>query len=189
VSDATAELYESLLILRCQAGDRAALGVLVARYSPGVRLFLRNLTDAATADDLLQDTWFDAYRTINRLRDPHAFAAWLYRIARDKAYRSRRRTRSSVVEVNDERAERIAVHEDDDVFTDEDAEQVRAGLARLPAEQREVLVLRFVQGMSYEQIAAVVGRPVGTVRSRIHYAKVALRARLESTHVRKEVRP
>ena len=193
VSDAPAKLYDRLLILRCQAGDRAALGELIARYSPGVRCYLRHLADAATVDDLLQETWFDAYRKINDLREPQAFAAWLYRIARDKAYRTRRRRRpEATVAVDDRLAETLAAEDDpeeDDAFTEEDAEQVRSAMARLPAEHREALVLRFAEGMSYEQIAAVVGRPVGTVRSRIHYAKAALRARLEITRTRKEVRP
>jgi len=86
-----AALYDRLLILRCQAGDHAALAELIARYSPGLRFFLRNLADQpSAADDLLQETWFDVYRKINHLQNPDAFAAWLYRIARDKAYRHRR---------------------------------------------------------------------------------------------------
>ena len=63
----------------------------------------------------------------------------------------------------------------DDTFTAEDAAQVRALLDRLPTEQREVLLLRFVEEMGYDQIAGVVDCPVGTVRSRLHHAKAAMR--------------
>jgi RNA polymerase sigma-70 factor (ECF subfamily) len=180
VNDAASVLYDRLLILRCQAGDEAALAELIARYSPALRFFLRNLAEEpAAADDLLQETWFDVYRKVNRLRDPGAFAAWLYRIARDKAFRARRRGRSPIA-IADEALDESLLADDghDDPFTPEDAAQVRAALDGLPSEHREVLVLRFVEDMTYEQIAEVIERPVGTVRSRIHYAKVALRTKL-----------
>jgi RNA polymerase sigma-70 factor (ECF subfamily) len=180
---AAAAVYERLLILRCQAGDDAALAELIARYSPGLRFFLRSLADQpAAADDLLQETWFDVYRKVNRLRRPEAFAAWLYRIARDKAYRHRRRRRRHEIAIPDDAAfdgSLAADDGDDPRFTPEDAANVRAALDGLPAEHREVLILRFMEDMTYEQIADVLARPVGTVRSRIHYAKLALRARLE----------
>jgi RNA polymerase sigma-70 factor, ECF subfamily len=181
VSDPAAVLYDRLLILRCQAGDEAALAELIARYSPGLRFFLRNLADQpAAADDLLQETWFDVYRKVNRLRRPEAFAAWLYRIARDKAYRHGRRRREAAMPEAAAVDEGLAADDGDDPgFTPEDAANVRAALDALPADQREVLILRFMEDMTYEQIAEVVGRPVGTVRSRIHYAKLALRQKLE----------
>jgi RNA polymerase sigma-70 factor (ECF subfamily) len=183
VSDAaTGHLIDRLLILRCQAGDEAALGELIATYSPRVRLYLRKMTrDPATADDLLQETWFDLYRTINRLRRPEAFVAWLYRIARDKVYRELRRRRVPIaVGEPEELASAVPAAGDDETFTPEDAEAVRAALDALPEPQREVLVLRFVEVMTYEQIADVLDRPLGTVRSRIHYARLALRAALEA---------
>jgi RNA polymerase sigma-70 factor, ECF subfamily len=183
VKDAAAQVYEQVLILRCQAGDEAALGELIARYSPGLRLFLRKMI-GQTADDLLQETWFDVYRQVNRLQRPEAFAAWIYRIARDKAYRQLRRRQGPGTFCDENLAESVAAEEV--TFTVEEAENVRAALDQLPVEQREVLLLRFVEEMSYEQIADVVGRPVGTVRSRIHYAKAALRAKLERTTIRKE---
>jgi len=177
VNDAAAKVYERLLILRCQTGDEAALAELIARYSPGLRLFLTKITGQhASADDLLQETWFDAYRKINRLEQPDAFSTWLYRIARDKAYRELRRrpSPSAPTEVN-----WADIAADEATFTPDEAQSIRAALDELPLEQREVLVLRFIEDMTYEQIAAVIARPLGTVRSRIHYAKLALRAKLE----------
>jgi len=178
VNDTAAKIYDRLRILRCQAGDESALSELIARYSPGLRLFLRKMTDPATAaDDLLQETWIDVFRSINRLQNPDAFSAWLYRIARNKAYSELRRRPAVGTLVDENLAETVAATEV--TFTPEEAESVRLALDKLPFEQREVLILRFVEDMSYEQIAEVIGRPVGTVRSRIHYAKVALRAMLE----------
>ncbi len=178
VNNVAAHLYERLLVLRCQAGDEAALAELIARYSPRLRLFLCKLmaTDTSAADDLLQETWFDAYRKINRLRRPDSFAAWIYRLARDRAYRAMRRRRLPSAPLDLDVPNSIDV--DADRFSNEEAAAVREALDELPLEQREVLILRFVEEISYEQIADVIGRPVGTVRSRIHYGKRALRAAL-----------
>jgi RNA polymerase sigma-70 factor (ECF subfamily) len=186
VSDAKERVYLPLLILRCQTGDEAALRELIERYSPGLRLFLCKITgQESLADDLLQESWFDVYRKINSLQSPDSFAAWLYRIARDKAYRHLRR-RSLPSESNEGNlVETLAA--DEERFSPDEAEDVRTALDELPLEQREVLLLRFVEDMSYEQITQVIGRPVGTVRSRIHYAKLALRAKLELKTVRKDM--
>jgi len=150
-----------------------ALGELIARYSPGLRAYLRKMTGPA-ADDLLQETWLEVYRKISRLQRPQAFVTWLYRIARDMAYREGRRHRSMPA-FEDKAWE----DEEDAGFSPEELAGVRVALDELPFEQREVLVLRFMEDMSYEQIAEVIARPVGTVRSRIYYAKLALRAKLE----------
>jgi len=180
VKDTATQIYERLLILRCQAGDESALAELISRYSPGLRFFLgKMIGQADTADDLLQETWIDVYRKINRLQRPEAFTVWLYRIARDKAYGELRRPTSPRASLDENLAESIAAEEES--FTAEEAASVRAALDELPVEQRDVLVLRFMEEMSYEQIAEVIARPVGTVRSRIYYAKLALRAKLELT--------
>jgi RNA polymerase sigma-70 factor, ECF subfamily len=187
VKDAAAQLKERMLILRCQAGDEEALGELIGRYSPGLRLYLRKMTAATTtADDLLQETWFDVFRKINALKRPEAFTSWLYRIARDKAYSELRRRPAPTAIVEANLAE-VASGEDQD-FTAEEAAHVREALDELPVEQREVLMLRFVEGMSYEQIADVISSPLGTVRSRLHYAKLALRAKLNLITIKKEKR-
>jgi RNA polymerase sigma-70 factor (ECF subfamily) len=78
--------------------------------------------------------------------------------------------------------------DDEPRWSEEDVEQLRTALDELPIAQREVLLLQFVEQMTYEQIAAVVGCPVGTVRSRIHHAKRALRAALERRIVGKDER-
>ena len=94
LGESAEQLYERILLCRCQGGDEAALRELVAKYSPGLRFYLRRLTrNEHAADDLLQETWWDAYRKLGSLQNPSAFAAWIYRIARDKAYRLLRRAR------------------------------------------------------------------------------------------------
>jgi RNA polymerase sigma-70 factor, ECF subfamily len=184
VKDVAAAHYEQLLILRCQAGDETALGELIAGYSPRVWFFLKKmLGQSEGADDLLQEVWIDVYRKINRLERTEAFAAWLYRIARDHAYRVLRRRPAMAAPIDEQLAETICDQEQ--TFTPQDAEQVRAALDELPLEQREVLVLRFLEQMTYQQIAQVIAKPLGTVRSRIHYAKQLLRAKLETRFIEK----
>jgi RNA polymerase sigma-70 factor (ECF subfamily) len=178
MTDAAARIYERVLILRCQAGDEAALAELIARHSPGLRFFLKKIA-AESADDLVQETWFDVYRKINALQQPDAFAAWLYRIARDKAYRQMRRRPTPTARIDESTT--AAASFDEDTFDAEELAQMKAALDALPQDQREVLVLRFIEGMSYEQIAAIIDCPLGTVRSRIHYAKSAIREKLKRT--------
>jgi RNA polymerase sigma-70 factor, ECF subfamily len=124
----------------------------------------------------LQDVWLDVVRQLPRLKDPQALVAWLYRIARDRAYGRLRKTRRA--ESLDEAAV-VDPAVDGGEFSPQDAARIHAALDKLPAEQREVLVLRFLEEMTYEQIAGVVGCQLGTVRSRIHYGKQALRRLLE----------
>lgn len=174
------QVYESLLVLRCQAGDEPAFVELVERYHLRLRRFLRQmLRDEHAAEDVLQDVWLDAFRSIAKLRDTSAFAAWLYRIARDRAYRVLRRRGVRAVSL-DAAAAAADVAADADVEVDPDEKVlVNASLDNLPDEQREVLLLRFIEGMSYEQIAGAVGCELGTVRSRLHYGKRALKREFE----------
>jgi RNA polymerase sigma-70 factor (ECF subfamily) len=173
MTDIAEKVYRSILVVRCQAGDRAAFAELVELHTPRLRYFLaRMIDDDHAADDLLQAVWLDVYRGLASLADPGAFHAWLYRIARHRVLRDLRKKRQplSSLEGID-----LAEEDADDDFSAEDAERVHAALGQLPSEQREAILLRFFEGMTYEDIARVTGCHVGTVRSRIHYAKRALR--------------
>jgi RNA polymerase sigma-70 factor (ECF subfamily) len=174
LGDTAEQIYERILICRCQGGDEAALRELVAKYSPGLRFYLRKLTrNEHAADDLLQETWWDAYRKLAALQNRAAFGAWVYRIARDKAYRLLRRRPRETLETDGRLPDVVSADEAE--FSAEDVDRVRRALDELQPEHREVIVLWFVEQMTYERIAAVIDRPVGTVRSRIHYAKLKLR--------------
>ena len=174
-------LYERVLVVRCQAGDERAFAELIERYQPRLREFLSRMLGnsgggGGDADDVLQDVWFDVFRSVGKLRDTAAFASWLYRIARDRAYRVLRRKGLATRPIDD--VEPPAAQADAEFDADE-RRLVMASLDRLPHEQREVLLLRFVEQMDYEQIARAVGCELGTVRSRLHYAKRALRGLME----------
>lgn len=183
MNDRAGRVYEQVLILRCQAGDRAAFEELVALYGPRLRYYVRKLLGhAQLTEDVLQEVWLDVYRTVPRLAHIAAFPAWIYRIVRDHTNRQLRKQNRALQPLTDEQD--IADSAQDwttDEITAEDAQCVHAALDELPPEQREVLVLRFLEEMTYEDIARVVGCRLGTVRSRIHYAKLALRRLLERT--------
>lgn len=172
-------IYERVLVVRAQAGDEGAFAELAERYSPRLRYFLRKiLASADGAEDALQDVWLDVLRNLSRLADPQALKAWLYRIARDRAFGRLRKAKRAEQPLDEASVPDRAAEEESD-FSAEDAAQIHAALDELPAEQREVLVLRFLEEMSYEEIARVVGCQVGTVRSRIFYGKRGLRRVLE----------
>jgi RNA polymerase sigma-70 factor (ECF subfamily) len=171
-------LYERVLLLRCQTGDGAAFAELVARYQARLGGYLRRLLGEAAAADALQDVWLAVWRGLPGLRDPAAFPAWAFRVARDRAFRDLRRRGLPTVPAD----ESIPAAAADD-FTEEDAAGVRAALDRLPVAHRDVLLLRVVEGLSYDQIAAVVGVPVGTVRSRLHHARRLARELLQQEDV------
>jgi RNA polymerase sigma-70 factor (ECF subfamily) len=175
MTDSAERVYRTVLVVRCQAGDRAAFEELVELYQPRLRYFLAGMIgDDHAADDLLQEVWFDVFRGVARLADPGAFPAWLYRVARHRALGELRKKRPQVYSL-----EGVDPAEEEEDFSAEDAERVHAALGRLAPEHREVLLLRFVEGMTYEDVAGITGCPLGTVRSRIHYAKRALRRVLE----------
>ena len=172
-----AELLEQLLLLRCQMGDKDALAELIKRYERPLRYFINRLLDnSELTEDIFQDTWLTVIRRIHGLRETDAFPAWLYRIARNKVYQQLRKKKTEI-----KLDENIVIenHADDKDFSGEDAAKVHRGLKELPLEYREVLMLRFLEQMSYEQISQVLNCKLGTVRSRLHYAKIALKKELE----------
>jgi RNA polymerase sigma-70 factor (ECF subfamily) len=177
MTDPAEMLYERLLVLRCQTQDEAAFAEIVRRYDRRLRYFLEKMLPARThLDDLLQDIWFDVFRAVPKLIDPAAFPAWLYRIARDRAFRLMRRAKPAPEALDDaDYVDETA----EDSFTPEDAAAVHIALDQLAPHHREVLLLRFIESMSYVDIAVITAVDLGTVRSRIHYAKHQLRQILE----------
>jgi RNA polymerase sigma-70 factor (ECF subfamily) len=177
MTDATDRLYERVLILRCQARDEAAFEEIIVRYTPRLLYYLRKMLGGVPAvKDVLQEVWLDAFRGTTRLIEPGAFPSWIYRLARDRAFRELRRRRSHLP-----LEDFHLIDEDSDAgeFSAEDAERIHIALDSLMPEHREVLMLRFLEGMTYEEIAGIVGCNLGTVRSRLHYAKRGLRRVIE----------
>jgi len=172
-------ILEQVLILRCQMGDMAALAELIEQYERPLRYFIiRLLGDNEMSEDIFQDTWLTVIRRIYALTDSEAFSTWLYRIARNKVYQQLRRKK--LLSKIEENARVPNENENEnDVFSLEDVAKVHQCLKELRHEHREVLMLRFLEQMPYQQIARVVNCNLGTVRSRIYYAKLALRKEME----------
>jgi RNA polymerase sigma factor (sigma-70 family) len=171
-------IAQELLTLRCQQGDRTAWEELVRTWDGRLYYFIRRLIrHDADAFDVLQKTWLRILRGMPSLDDPQKLVPWLYRIARNTAYSHAK------MQVSDQ--DSLSGH--DNQFADpasirsefEDAEQVHRGLESLTVPHREVLTLAFLEDMSIEDIANVLGVPAGTVKSRLHYAKRALREAIE----------
>lgn len=169
---------ETLLVLRCQLRDPVAFEALVTQCSGRIRYYIMRLIGPKEdLDDILQKVWLSVWTTLPRLRKPDSFRPWLYAIARTTAFQT---LRGRVIEVPLDEA--IAAPEpEEDSFAPQDAAAIHAALDHMPVLHKEVLVLRFLEEMTYEEIAAVVGCSVGTVRSRIHYGKKSLRRIMEES--------
>ncbi len=171
------QLIEQVLVLRCQIGDKDAFAELIERYQAPLRYFIsRLLEDKQMSEDIFQETWLTVIRSICSLKSAEAFSTWLYRIARNKVYQQIR-GKKKMNELDDNIA--VANDTEEEVFSAEDAANIHRCLKKLRAEHREVLMLRFLEQMSYHEIAQVINRGLGTVKSRIYYAKLALKKEME----------
>jgi RNA polymerase sigma-70 factor (ECF subfamily) len=133
----------------------------------------------------LQQTWLRVWRGIGSLKEPQRLTAWLYRVTRNTAM-NHARLQAAYRAGLEERPVPVAFEEESDTFDPEDAEQVHAALLRLTLPHREALTLFFLEDLSIEEIADIVGIQPGTVKSRLHYAKQALRKVLQEETARHE---
>lgn len=173
------ELEEQLknIVHRCKGGEKAAFEELFEMYQPRLKYYVRRLDNGNTnIDDVLQDIWLAVFKKIHKLKDAKSFGVWLYRIARNKVYDGFRR-KDRFVRLPEE--ELPVSGSDEPVFDAEDAEKLHMSLAKLKPYHREVLTLCFIEQMPYQSISDVVGCSIGTVRSRIYYAKQSLRKEME----------
>jgi RNA polymerase sigma-70 factor (ECF subfamily) len=186
----TADASDLSLVQRVQRGDKGAFDVLVLKYQHKVvKLVMRYVRNPAEAEDIAQDAFIKAYRALPQFRGDSAFYTWLYRIAINTAKNAVvARDRNPVdfdldMTNNDESYEMQGRLKDSEtpealVLTDEIRTTVNAAIANLPDDLRTAIVLRELEGLSYEEIAATMDCPVGTVRSRIFRAREAIDVRL-----------
>jgi RNA polymerase sigma-70 factor (ECF subfamily) len=186
----TADASDLSLVQRVQRGDKGAFDVLVLKYQHKVvKLVMRYVRNPAEAEDIAQDAFIKAYRALPQFRGDSAFYTWLYRIAINTAKNAVvARDRNPVdfdldMTNNDESYEMQGRLKDSEtpealVLTDEIRTTVNAAIANLPDDLRTAIVLRELEGLSYEEIAATMDCPVGTVRSRIFRAREAIDTRL-----------
>ena len=185
---------DAVLVQRAVAGDQRAFELLVIKYQRRLqRLIGRLVRDTDLVEDIAQETFIRAYRALPQFRGESQFYTWLYRIAVNTAKKFlQERKRSPTMsdraflpnEDNDETF-RVVVEPIDDetpesvLAAKEIAAAVNSGLAALPLDLRQALTLREIEGLSYEEIAAVMDCPMGTVRSRIFRARELISAKLK----------
>lgn len=177
--DELPKIRERLLVLCAQQGNRDAFSQLIDTYDQRLLYFIKRiLGDLDGALDVLQSVWLLVHRKLTTLQAPDAFRVWIYRIAHDQAISELRRKLNRQVPVDDLEVEIVADDKSSDVEAFDNAELVHKGLKDLSIDHRRVLTLRFLEEMTIEEIAQVVGTNAGTVKSRLHYAKLALRRRI-----------
>ena len=178
------------LVTRVQAGDKQAFDLLVIKCQRKImRLLSRMIRDPAEIEDVAQEAFIKAYRALPQFRGESAFYTWLYRIAINTARNwlaSNKRAPSTPSAFENEEGETF---NESDVLTDgsnpesemasrQIAETVNKAINDLPEELRNAIVMREIDGMSYEDIAQSMNCPIGTVRSRIFRAREAIATRL-----------
>jgi RNA polymerase sigma-70 factor (ECF subfamily) len=180
---------DETLVARYAAGDVAAFAALYERHElPLWRFLVRLCRDRATAEDLMQETWFAVTREAPRFRPDGRFAPWLYTIARHRVIDRHRITRATIsldatgTDDDDTPAMQLADERSlTPLAVSEQVEQggaILAALARLPQEQREAFVLQAEGDLSVEEIAEVTGTTFETAKSRLRYARDKLKALL-----------
>jgi RNA polymerase sigma-70 factor (ECF subfamily) len=178
------------LVERAQRGDKHAFELLVAKYQRRLgRLISRFVRNAAEAEDVTQDAFIKAYRALPSFRGDSAFYTWLYRIgintAKNHLVAQGRRAPTSTPFDADEAEDfedAALLHEvatpENELMSKQVVEVVNSSLQELPDDLRTALTLREIEGLSYEEIAAVMDCPIGTVRSRIFRAREAIATNL-----------
>lgn len=171
------ELEDELLVTRCLLGEPAAFDDLIARWHTPLWKYVRRLSNSSElAADTVQDVWLRVLRSITRLRDASRFRPWLFSIARRVVMD---RLRSEYAQPIDDAVDlsTIAEEESDDNLEHEIA-VMHDELAQLPAVEREILVLFYLNELSLSDLSEVIGIPVGTVKSRLFRARRLLRTKL-----------
>jgi len=181
---------DQLLVERVQKGDKRAFDLLIQKYQHRiVSLVSRYVSDPSEAQDVAQEAFIKAYRAIKRFRGDSAFYTWLYRIAINTAKnwivaKNRRPPNSDIDAVDAEqyaissRLREISTPESE-LLREEIEHTVFDTIAKLPEDLRTAIMLREMDGMSYEEIAVTMECPIGTVRSRIFRAREAIDEKLK----------
>ena len=177
---------DQILVEQVQRGDKRAFELLVAKYQRKIfRLLSRLIRDAAEIEDVAQEAFIKAYRALPNFRAESAFYTWLYRIAINTAKnylvaQGRRAPTTTETEIDeaenfDEGDQLRDVNTPDSMLLSKQVgEAVNRAIEKLPEDLRTAIVLRELEGLSYEEIAETMNCPIGTVRSRIFRAREAI---------------
>lgn len=185
-------LDDRALVARSQEGSRDAFSALVTRYQERVvNLVLRGLGDQDAAFDVAQEVFLKAYRGLARFQGESQFFTWLFRITMNETISARRRRdrRPRPLSLDRQGLDGERQQDPPDVTYEpgaeaarhDDAAMLQRAIAALEDEQAQVLLLRDIDGLSYQEIAEVLELPLGSVKSKIHRARLALKDRLART--------
>jgi len=180
---------DELLVERVQRGDKRAFDLLINKYQHRIiSLVGRYVSDPAEAMDVAQEAFIKAYRAIDRFRGDSAFYTWLYRIAINTAknWLVARKRRPPSTDIDAADAEQYDIESrlkeqgtpENELLREEIKSTVFEAIAGLPDDLRTAIMLRELEGMSYEDIAVTMDCPIGTVRSRIFRAREAIDEKL-----------
>ena len=189
MKELNSEPTDHQLVLRVQKGDKRAFDLLVLKYQYKLQAIVgRFIRDADEVADVTQEAFIKAYKALPKFRGDSQFYTWLYRIAINTAknYLVSKSRRPANTDIDIEDAEQFANNDklidesspESSLITDELAAIIKSSLKALPEDLRTALTLREFEGMSYEDISAVMDCPVGTVRSRIFRAREFLDERI-----------
>lgn len=187
---------DEALVLRAKAGDMKAYDTLVTRHRGRIYAMIRNMVKNETdAWDLSQEVFIKAWQALPRFEVKARFTTWLYRIAHNTVYDfTRRRRPEGGDELNDELLNRDRIDPaavsapsesrspDEALAGDELRVKIESALAKLSPEHREAVVLKDVQGLAYKEIAEVMSCSIGTVMSRLFYARQKLQSLLKDEY-------
>jgi len=195
------EYSDDDLVRKFRAGDRGAFAQLVRRYQDRVYgMCYRWLGDAATAEEVAQEVFIALFKSLDRFRGESSLSTWVYRITVNhcknrKTYQRRRAwDRHEPLEGNprDDKPDREIAdpssETDDGAMQEEASVLVKDALASLGEEQRQIIILRDIEDMDYEDIAEVLGVPRGTVKSRLHRARGELAKALRNRIGKEDVK-
>ena len=186
--DNTQELdssQEREVVLRCQKGDADAMGILIIQYQHWVyNIAYGILGHHQDAEDVAQDAFLSAWENIGKFQFRSRFSTWLYRIVKNKCLNhidqyQRRKTDPTEIDDSQPWVPLDTVTPEEEALRTEEKNIVHAALAKLKDTHREILVLRELQDLSYEEIAEILGCTLGRVKSRLHEARKALKEELE----------
>jgi RNA polymerase sigma-70 factor (ECF subfamily) len=174
---------ETPIVQAAREGVAEAWDKLFRRYQLPLFTYVHELVrDEQTSLDIVQETFIRAVRYLGSLRDDAKFGSWLFGIAHQRCLQHWRRSRHDLLPLEDQAAD-LADPADDPsewLLRQEQEARFMNGLSQLSPEHRAVLLLHFLEGFSLLDIAAITGTELGTVKSRLHCAKKALRRRLET---------
>ncbi|MBN1974430.1 MAG: sigma-70 family RNA polymerase sigma factor [Sedimentisphaerales bacterium] len=178
MSDKKAIYYE-LLILRCKRGQKEALEELVSNWEKRLFYYIHRLIeDEQEAWSILQEVWVKVLQNIKRIREPRKLPVWLYSVTRKTVISHLRKKYSEKELLKREKASSNKENWESQ-YTFDNVEQVHYGLGRISLPYRDILTLFFLKDLSLEEIAETLHIPKGTVKSRLYYAKQALKEVLE----------